>query len=168
MITSHGDDVRPGGRRLANARLRRRHVEALAAAGALVAISRFTRDGFERLCPQARPRIVDIPNGVDVDFYATAASRPSGLDAAIQPNRYVLFLGRLDRRKGVDVLLEALALVPADDRVQLVIAGKGDERVALESQAARLGLTERVRFVGMMLGEAKAWLLGGARAVVLP
>ena len=168
VITSHGDDVRPGSRKLTESRMRQRHVTAVSGSDALVSISRFTRNGYEQLCPSARDRIVDIPNGVDVELFSAPAPRPSEFDAAIQSGKYVLFLGRLDRRKGVDVLLEALRQLPDDGGVQLVIAGEGDERAELESQAARLGLAERTRFVGMTMGTAKAWLIQSARAVVLP
>jgi glycosyltransferase involved in cell wall biosynthesis len=54
-------------------------------------------------------------------------------------------LGRLDRRKGLDIALEALAEVPEAD---LAIVGDGEERAALEALASQLGVSERVRFVG--------------------
>ena len=80
----------------------------------------------------------------------------------------MLFLGRLNRRKGVDVLLDAFAqLLPGADTA-LVIAGDGDERVMLETQCAELGLTVRVHFVGAVGGDAKVWLLQNARCVVIP
>ena len=59
----------------------RRHVQALDAADALVAISRFTDDGYRRLSPRAR-RIVAIPNGVVMATHIinyTAALRNHGL-----------------------------------------------------------------------------------------
>lgn len=167
IITSHGGDVYEGNARLARSVLRRRHVKALEAADALVAISRMTRDGMRRLCPHAR-RVVSIPNGVDVDAFLDPAPRPADLDPNIRPDEYVLFLGRLKRGKGVDLLLEALALLPDNGRVQLVIAGDGVERPALEAQAARLGLRRRVRFVGGAFGAVKAHLLQNALCTVIP
>lgn len=56
-----------------------------------------------------------------------------------------LALGRLHRNKGFDVLLAALAEVPS---LHLWLAGEGDERAALEHQAAALGLSSRVHFLG--------------------
>ena len=107
VITSHGSDVFTGNRHLARPVLRQRHVQALALADALVAISRFTENDYRLLCPQVR-RVVTIPNGVHLEPFATRASRPEGLVPAIQAGKYVLFLGRLKWRKGVDVLLETL------------------------------------------------------------
>jgi glycosyltransferase involved in cell wall biosynthesis len=56
-----------------------------------------------------------------------------------------LALGRLHPNKAFDVLLDALALAPDID---LWIAGDGDHLGALQTQAGRLGLDRRVRFLG--------------------
>ena len=84
------------------------------------------------------------------------------------PGHYFLFLGRHCHRKGIDVLLEALAQQPARGGVELVIAGDGEHRPALEQQANRLGLLPRLRFVGVVRGDAKAYLLQNARCLVVP
>ena len=167
VITSHGGDVREGNVRLAKPGLPARHTLALQSADALVAISNFTRDGFLRLHAGAK-NIVSIPNGVDLALFAQPAARPGGLDAAIRSDEFVLFIGRLKTQKGVDVLLDAMRLVRPTGGVQLVIAGDGDERPALEAQAARAGLAGRVRFLGGTTGQAKVWLLQNARVVAVP
>jgi glycosyltransferase involved in cell wall biosynthesis len=79
-----------------------------------------------------------------------------------------LFLGRLKQRKGVDLLLSAMKEIPARESVQLVIAGDGEERLALEAQSARAGFGNRVRFVGPMFGGAKVYLLQNALCTVVP
>jgi glycosyltransferase involved in cell wall biosynthesis len=167
VITSHGGDVEEGTSRLAKSVVQARHMQALTNADALVAISSFIHERFRRACPQAR-QVADIPNGVDVDAYATPTTRPQGLDSAIQPRRYALFLGRLKHRKGVDILLDALAARPAAGGVELVIAGDGEDRAALEQQTARLGLSKRVRFLGATANPAKTYLLQNALCTVVP
>ncbi len=152
--------------RLLKPLVRRRIIQGLAAADRLVAISRFTEDRMRALCPQAR--ISAIPNGVDLSPYAQPAPRPAGLPDAIQPQSYFLFLGRLKHRKGVDVLLHALALLPASCSVPVVIAGGGEERQTLEQLSADLGLSARVHFVGPMHGRDKAYLFGAALATIVP
>lgn len=71
--------------------------------------------------------------------------------AAWQPGEPVRIgsLGRLHRVKGYDVLVEALARIDADRAApfEVVIAGEGAQREALEAQAAALGLTT-IRFPG--------------------
>lgn len=62
----------------------------------------------------------------------------------------VLLLGvaQLSRRKGFDVLLDALAAAPPAGPWRLVLAGDGPERPALAEQVGRLGLAERVTLPG--------------------
>jgi glycosyltransferase involved in cell wall biosynthesis len=166
VVTSHGGDVREGNRRLMKRGLPQRHTLGVQMADATIAISRFTRDGFLRLYPQAT-NIIDIPNGVHLAPFAVQASRPSDLDPAIQSEEYLFFLGRLARRKGVDVLLDALAQM-RERKIKLVIGGDGAERPALEEQSQKLGLTDRVLFVGAVAGAKKTWLLQNARSLVMP
>lgn len=81
----------------------------------------------------------------------------------------VLFLGRLTKQKGVDVLLDAFARVELDGAPEppvLLLAGEGPSREELEAQADRLGIAERVVFLGR---RADVWgLLRGATACCLP
>ena len=167
VITSHGGDVEPDNPRLRKPGVLQRHVEALASADALIAISRFTTEGYLRLYPQAK-NIVEIPNGVDLAPLTITTDRAVELDPAIQPGKYLLFLGRLDARKGVDLLLDALARLPARGGVELVIAGIGRQMEELQAKAAALAIAHRVRFVGRAAGAVKTWLLQNCIATVMP
>ncbi len=96
--------------------------------------------------------LVEIGNGVDVETFDPALAvedvRPRyGL---AKEDFVLLFVSSLDaahRRKGLDVLLEALASLP-DLRWKLLVVGDGNCRAAYEHQARDLGLGERVRFAG--------------------
>jgi glycosyltransferase involved in cell wall biosynthesis len=166
VVTSHGGDVFEQNVRLQKPAIVARCVQGLENAGALVAISQFTRQGLSRLCPRAATRIVEIPNGVHVANFA----EPMAADAAFsfEPRSYTIFLGRLKHRKGVDVLLRALALIPATGKIELLVVGDGEERPALEQLSAQLGLTGRVRFLGAVRGAGKVHLLQNARFGVVP
>jgi glycosyltransferase involved in cell wall biosynthesis len=168
IVTSHGGDIYENNVRLRKSIIVERCQEGLRSASALIAISRFTRDGFARLCPEAAPRIVDIPNGVHLSSYTERVAKPSDLDFALEPGSYAIFLGRLKYRKGVDVLLHALARTPENGHMQLVIVGDGEERAALDVLAAQLDLAERVKFLGAITGPGKAYLLQNARFGVVP
>ncbi len=62
--------------------------------------------------------------------------------------RRAIYVGRLEREKGVDVLLDAWKLVQQRQKgCELIIAGSGSEQSFLESKATELGL-ESVRFLG--------------------
>jgi glycosyltransferase involved in cell wall biosynthesis len=110
-----------------------------------------------------------IANEVPGRDYQSVASTPVALD--LDPARPVLlYLGRLIKLKGVDILLHAFASARrhADDAA-LVIAGDGPERAPLQSLAAALGLTDHVRFVGHVTDpEHKRYLFERARVLVVP
>jgi glycosyltransferase involved in cell wall biosynthesis len=116
---------------------------SLARTDAVVCISKHVHDVARSragsLVPQHKTSIVY--NGIDTDRFAPAPARP---DAESIPVRF-LALGRLDRRKGLDVALTALAQVSG---ATLDIVGDGEERAALEDLATQLGVRDRVRFLG--------------------
>jgi glycosyltransferase involved in cell wall biosynthesis len=65
----------------------------------------------------------------------------------------VLFAGRLAEEKHVNVLIDAVAKTPASLNVHVEIVGGGEVRPALEAQVARLGLGDRVKFLGLVSDE---------------
>jgi glycosyltransferase involved in cell wall biosynthesis len=82
---------------------------------------------------------------------------------------YLLFVGRLRIRKGVEVLLAALpALLERFPEARLLIAGEGEHRAALEEAATALGLGPAVEFLGRASAPRVRGLLAGARALVVP
>lgn len=95
-----------------------------------------------------------IPNGVDTDVFRP---RPDGgelrRELNVSPSTPLLgSVGRLEPIKGYEVMVEALARIPADvtggEPPVLVLAGDGSERHRLRRLAERLGVAARVRFLG--------------------
>lgn len=81
---------------------------------------------------------------------------------------YLLFLGRLRIRKGLEVLLEAVSrLARRGLSVPVVLAGDGERRRWLERRLQAPGLAA-VRFVGRQDGDGVRRLLARARALVVP
>jgi glycosyltransferase involved in cell wall biosynthesis len=105
-------------------------------------------------------RLIVVPNGIEI---------PSNLSNGGFGSRrpYVLFLGRLNWKKGLDRLIPAMAQV-AD--AELVIAGNDEDnyRQELEALAHRFGLVDRVRLIGPVNDDQKWALLASARILVLP
>ncbi len=106
---------------------------------------------------------VEIPNGVDVDSFASAPR----LDGYPRPGKTVLFLGRYDEpRKGMSVLLDALPrVVERFSDVQLLIVGRGDED-ELRSQAGEL--VQHMRFLGQVDDAGKASAMRSADVYCAP
>lgn len=78
----------------------------------------------------------------------------------------LLFVGRLTRQKGVDLLLRTLALLPAS--LTLDVVGDGAERATLEALARSLGLEPRVTWHGAQPGHALPAFYRSAAALVVP
>ncbi len=96
-----------------------------------------------------------VPTGLDLDRFRPAASPEERADAAalraslgISPQQKVLLsVCRLAKEKNVDEVIEHVAHAGREDAV-LVIVGDGPYRGELEAQVQRLGISDRVRFVG--------------------
>jgi glycogen(starch) synthase len=80
----------------------------------------------------------------------------------------LLYVGRIDERKGIEDALRALAALPA--QATLTIAGDGDprERERLDALSARLGIGERVRPLGMRSHAELPEIYDEADAVLFP
>jgi len=115
----------------------------------------------------ARDRIVRIPNGVDTVRFARPSDAADDRERSRFGQEVVLFLGRLDAQKGLDVALEAWAQVASRrPEAQLILAGDGPARGALEGQAGALGLARSVRFLGRR--EDPELLLRASQVFILP
>ncbi len=127
----------------------------------VVAVSRWGRDALREggYLDPARP-VAIIPNGIGGDWL-DAAPVP-----ATEESRPLLFAGRLDHQKGVDVLLRALATLPGAPALEVV--GDGPDRAALESLAASLDLGGRVRFAGALPPARLRERMASAAALAVP
>jgi glycosyltransferase involved in cell wall biosynthesis len=86
-------------------------------------------------------RLTIIANGVDTEYFQPAAAPANG------PPR-LLYIGRLVPDKDPDTLLQAFQLtIQAHPDAELWLVGEGPRRAALQELAARLSLSDRVRFI---------------------
>lgn len=134
---------------------------ALGRAAQVVACATSLAGQARALAPEIAGRLTVIPNGVAPDRFAPGP-------AFVHPRPYVAAVGRLVRQKGFDVLLEAFARLGSTADVDLLIAGEGLERGALEAARERLGLAGRVRLLGPAGPEQVAALYRGALLVACP
>jgi phosphatidylinositol alpha-mannosyltransferase len=119
----------------------------------LTAVSDAAADYISELTD--RP-ITIVPNGIDLEHFARPAAKRKELK---QNNKELLYIGRLERRKGVRYLLQAFQLLQANhEDVSLIIAGDGPDREKLEALAEELGL-RNIKFVGYVSEEEKLRLL---------
>jgi glycosyltransferase involved in cell wall biosynthesis len=129
---------------------------------AVTAISTYTADRLKHQVPGADPAI--IPFGATVD--PPDRLPPARTDAAAPFE--LLFVGRLVERKGVHLLLDALATLAPERPVVLRVVGDGPEGPRLREQAARLGLGERVVFHGFVTQDELKARIAACDCFVLP
>jgi glycosyltransferase involved in cell wall biosynthesis len=134
---------------------------ALRRASHVVACSASLAASARALAPEVGDRVTVIPNGVDAERFGPGP-------AFVHPRPYLLAVGRLARQKGFDTLLEAFARVASSRDVDLLIAGEGPERAVLADLRGRLGLSERVHFLGGLEPDGVAALYRGAVVVACP
>lgn len=134
----------------------------LRSADAITACSRYLLDLAVRLEPTAAQKGTVIYNGID-------AARFQDTTAHDHPRPYILAYGRLSFQKGFDLLLDAYARTIAQGaQLDLILAGEGEERAALEAQARRLGIDQRVYFFGRANQQQVVQLLNGCTFLVVP
>lgn len=124
-------------------------------ASATVPVSRAIGEALAPLGPLGEP----VPMGADIGRILDEVG------ARIPEPGRVLFVGRLVEKKGADVLLRAVALVP---RVSLVIVGDGPARDELEELARDLGIRRRVQFLGQQSRDGVMAEMARAALVALP
>ncbi|WP_404392304.1 glycosyltransferase family 4 protein [Humibacillus xanthopallidus] len=108
-----------------------------------------------------------VPNGVGPEPQQPAASSPRAGIGLSPGDRVVFAVGRLERMKGFDLAIDAVASL-ADPTVTLVVGGTGSQRDALAKLARERGLADRFHLLGALdeVG-VDAWMRA-AQVVVMP
>jgi len=153
VTTMHGSDVRLG-RLIKPARPVMRQV--LRRSTQVTAVSRWLAEEAQLVVGGEMPLVAPMP-------VATELFSP---DPTVSRSDALLFVGRLTKQKGVDLLLRALALLPPD--ISLDIVGDGEERSALGALASALDLEWRVRWHGAKPAAQLADFYRRAAALVIP
>jgi phosphatidylinositol alpha-1,6-mannosyltransferase len=115
-----------------------------------VAGSSFTRGLLEEMDRVESAKIAVISPGVDPEEFQPREPSPEGrAGRGLEGKTVLLTVGRLQRRKGHDMVIKALPrILKAHPHVVYVVAGDGEERGALERLALDEGVAGSVRFLG--------------------
>jgi glycosyltransferase involved in cell wall biosynthesis len=162
ILTAHGETVADDAgvftrSRFAAASLRR----AITMAAAVTGCSQATIDDLVNRFGLVAGRGDVVFNGIDL-------AEPVGDVPAGAHGRYIAAVGRAQRVKGFDLLIEAFARAELPIDVRLVIGGGGPEIDALRLQAERLGVGERVFLAGWLDRATVGALLQSATIGVVP
>ncbi|MFI6500789.1 glycosyltransferase [Nonomuraea typhae] len=80
----------------------------------------------------------------------------------------ILFVGRLDEEKRLDDLVRALPYILNDTDAQIAFVGRGNQRETLEKLAKRIGVAERVFFLGFVPDEQMPQAFAAADVFAMP
>ena len=106
-----------------------------------------------------------IPNGIDLKLYKPPKKR---LPLNGPSTKTVVYVGRLDRRKGVEWLLRAFAVLERKlPHAYLIVAGEGPRRDRLEQLADSLNI-KNIHFAGYVDDDEKRRLMGNADVFCSP
>jgi phosphatidyl-myo-inositol alpha-mannosyltransferase len=146
----------------------------VARGGALTAVSPVAAAFHAHMLGIDRTRLTIVPNGVDVARFADAAAALAGrrtTAAAVAHERRVVFLGRLEHRKGADVAVRAFHMLAAErPGLHLRVLGDGPLRGTLERLAedAPADVAARLELAGRVDPADLPRLLADADVAVLP
>ncbi|MEU7985523.1 glycosyltransferase [Streptosporangium canum] len=128
-----------------------------------IAAGLLTGKGFAR-------SVEPVSCGIDLSRFQPHAEPKAWARGAFGlPDRdTVLFVGRLDEEKRLDELVRALPYILNGTDAQLALVGTGGQRAALERLAARIGVGDRVFFLGFVPDEALAQAYAAADVFAMP
>jgi len=153
VTTLHGSDVRLA-RAVAFSRPAFRHV--MHSSAAVTAVSRWLAAEAAEVVSAPAPVVAPMP--VATDLFTP--------DGGHRRNR-LLFVGRLNKQKGIEVLLHALSRIP-DTSVGLDVIGDGEDREGLIELSRALGVGDRVTWHGTLPQPELAGFYRSAAALVVP
>jgi len=152
VTTLHGSDVRLA-RAVAFSRPAFRHV--LYRSAAVTAVSRWLASEAQEVVAAPTPIVAPMP--VATDLFGPGGQR--------QTDR-LLFVGRLNKQKGIETLLHAVSRLARP--IHLDVVGDGDDRDALQELARALGIADRVHWHGALPQPRLADFYRGATALIVP
>jgi D-inositol-3-phosphate glycosyltransferase len=146
--------------------------KVIAGADRVICATDQERSFIRQLYAADAAKVTVIPLGVDLDRFRPAAKSLAREALGLKDERIVLFVGRIEPLKGVDILIDAAAMLESDIDCSVLIVG-GDE--SSEVQVARLkdlardrGIDHRVAFVGAVDHEQLPLYYNAADVCVVP
>ena len=137
----------------------------------VVVWSEHERQALRRLYDADPSRVLVIPPGVDTERFRPLDMAESRRRLGVNGNRVVLYVGRLERLKGLDILFRALASLEDSDDVHLMVVGGSDgsrELSRLRRLVDSLGIGGQVSFLGSVDQSRLPVYYSAADVCVLP
>lgn len=163
IVTPHGPtDIMRNEQIRTHPKLAVRMAEGLKSASVITAISRDIEQEILSVGGISDEKVRIIPNGVNLSDF-------EGVEPAHHEGPYILALGRMVYQKGFDLLIDVFAEVLREaPELHLLLGGEGVMRKEYEARARELGITDRIKFLGLVQGSLKVAYMKGAEFFVCP
>ena len=109
-----------------------------------------------------------VPNGVDIKRFRKADGSAIRDRYAPKGEKLVLYLGRLSKEKGVDVMIRSAKVLSKKKDVKFLIAGTGPAHEQYRRMTARMGLSKNVSFCGFVEQSELPKLYAAADVICMP
>ncbi len=141
-------------------------------ADGIIAWTGFEADALVSMLGAERERITIAPIGVDTErFRPLARAEARSRLGIFADEETLLYVGRLDRIKGADVLLRAAGLLADRPRLRArFVGGEVDANYAsgLRALAAELNIADKITWVGPVANDELPWHYAAADVVIVP
>ncbi len=149
--------------------------DVLSGSDAIVGATPLERTQLMRLYGRAPQAFTVIPPGVDPTIFRPYCTQSSRRELGIEAEKVILFVGRLDPMKRLDLLLRAISLLPPSqlDGLRVLVVGGNDEKDRISAQhyqrlAADLGLQRIVELRSNVPQEQLALYYSAATVCAIP
>lgn len=136
----------------------------------IIAVSDLVRDSLLSEYFLPREKVEVVYNGIDVEkFQITNNKSQIKKDLRIEKEKVLLYVGRIEKEKGLEKLLRAVSNLKFKiENLKLIIVGDGEYLEELKVQAEKLGITDKVVFTGRVPYENVPSYYAAADVFVLP
>ena len=146
--------------------------EIVRTVGRIVVGSEHERDLLADLYGADPERVAIVPLGVDLDHFRPMPQAEARAALGLGEQKIILFVGRVEPLKGLDILIKAVAQMSEESNFVLLIVGAdastNGELAYLQRLAADLGVASRVRFVGAVDHEQMPLYYSAADVCAVP
>lgn len=118
-----------------------------------------------------RTKIIAISNGVDLDRFFEFSDLGDFYDKYhLPPNKKVLYIGRVDKDKGVEIFVRAIPKIAEATNAHFVIVGDGKELNNMKKLALKLHVDQKISWLGQIDAKSKEiiWAFQSAAVFVMP
>ena len=144
----------------------------IAMADHVLAFSEHEKEAMVRLYGARPDKVGVIPGGVDTELFSPMDRDLARQTLGLQHSQIVLYVGRIEPLKGVDILLRAVSQLDRSQLIRTIIIGgdlEGDQEIMrLKALSVDLGISQFVSFMGSLEQQALPSYYNAADICVVP